>query len=205
MQEERETRAPSIERGKVANWIIWPSVLLIICGFLMFCGGGIVYREFYNTVDATLGRLFIVGSALFGAGFLGSCGVVLYSFSFDGSPQVSWSQKTPVLMTPKELQQVVGGTGALPIATTNPHVVTAGKRRREFSQSEMNHLANRYFADGTDYRVTRDDADGKKVFSDYGFVVALMTDAGYWHKEGGGIYWTEQGGEWFKSRMRSVI
>lgn len=204
-QEQTERRQPSEERGKVANWIIWPSILLIFCGLIMFAGLGIVYREFYNAArdyTVTLSGSFVFGMGMIGGGFLGAIGVVVYSFSFDGSPRTSTTKKTPVLMTPQEAEQFIGGNTAVHIPSSNAHKVEAGNRKYSFTNEQMRHLADRYFQENADYRVTRDNAAGKKMFQDWAFAKIVMIEAGYWADEGSGTYWTEEGGAWFEGRMR---
>lgn len=206
-QEEIERQQPSIERGKVANWIVWPSILLIFCGVIMFSGFGIVYREFYNAesgITLELGRWFVWGCGLMGGGLLGSIGVLVYSFSFDGSPRTSKTIKRPVMMTPREVQQTISGNGATFIPSTAPHIVRSENRKYEFTQQQMSHLADRYFDNGTDYRVVRDNAKGQKMFQDWPFAKIVMGEAGYWIDKGNGTYWTEEGGVWFEERMRLI-
>jgi hypothetical protein len=206
-QEEIERKQPSIERGKVANWIVWPSILLIICGVIMFAGFGIVYREFFNApIDevATLSGWFVFGCGLMGGGLLGAFGVIVYTVSFDGSPRTSKTTKRPVMMTPNEVQQTVSGNGATFIPSRNPHVVQSENRKYEFTQAQMNHLADRYFQDDTDFRVVRDNAKGQKQFNDWPFAKIVMGEVGYWVDKGNGTYWTEEGGDWFEERMRLI-
>lgn len=206
-QEEREYRQPSEERGKVANWIVWPSILLMICGLVMGAGVGLAYREFYNTstMGSALNGRFVWGVALFGMGFLGMWGVILYSLSFDASPRTTTTKKTPVMMTPLEVKQTIAGNAEVMIPTSNSHIVEAGNRKYNFTNEQMRHMANRYFMEGTDYRITRDDPTGKKMFQDWAFAKIVMFDAKYWTEDGGAVVWTEDGGEWFESRMRLIV
>ena len=205
IQETRSSSKPSKERGKVANWILWPAFLAMFCGAFMFAGAGLVYAAFYNSPDTAphLGGGFIFGMAAFGLGFAGLITIWIKSVSFDASPETSETTRIPIPMTPQETtKQKMGGNANIPIPSTDAHIVEWGAHKMTFSNTQMRHLADRYYEKGTDYRITRDDKHGKKVFADWHFTKNVMIGAEYWVDDNGAIKWTDDGGEWFVSRMR---
>ncbi len=199
MQTEKKSTTPSKDKGSVGLWILAPAISSFIFGGLMFAGGAMAWI-------ANTDNRFIVGMWMFGAGCMGLLATVVKSWSFDKTGETSTSVATPIFYIPQtDAPQPMRGNVAVQSPTRNPHLVEFDGRKYNFTQGQMVHMANRYFRDGDnapDFKITRDAANGRKVFTEWQNVKDIMLALDYWTVDSKGVFWTDGGGEWFEDHMR---